>query len=49
MKLNGIDEFLISEIKEDGLGSDLYKEAEGSNGDVYLKNFLAWLNVELYG
>ena len=27
----------------------MYKEAEESDGRVHLKNFLVWLNVELYG
>jgi hypothetical protein len=40
---------LIAEIKEDGLGADIYKEAEESDGRVHLKNFLTWLNVELFG
>ncbi len=49
MRQQGVDEFLIGELREDGLGSDLYNEAQESGGQVYIKNFIIWLNVELYG
>jgi hypothetical protein len=32
MRGEAIDEFLINEIREGGLGSELYKEAAESNG-----------------
>jgi len=34
MRKKNVDEFLINEIKEDGLGVDLFKEANESNGKV---------------
>jgi ATP-binding cassette subfamily A (ABC1) protein 3 len=49
MRNAGVDEFLISEIKEGGLGSELYKEASESRGWVLVKNLISWLNVEMYG
>lgn len=49
MRKSGVDEFLVNEIKEGGLGSDLFKEAAESRGYVSTKNFLTWLNVELHG
>jgi len=49
MREKKVDEFLINEIKEDGLGVDLFKEAKESDGQVQNKNFLAWLNVEQHG
>lgn len=49
MKRKGVDEFLISELREGGLGSDLFNEAKEQRGQVSVKNFLTWLNVELHG
>ena len=49
MRKKNVDEFLINELKEGGLGSDIYKEAMESRGQVSVKNFLTWLNVELHG
>jgi hypothetical protein len=49
MRKLGIDEFLVKEIREGGLGSELYKEAAESNGNVSTKSFVTWLNVEQHG
>ncbi len=49
MRLNGVNEFLVGELKEGGLGSDLYKEALGQGGFVNVRNFLTWLHVETNG
>ena len=49
MRMRGINEFLVAEIRPDGLGSDIYKEAEEYEGSVSTKNFLTWLNTELFG
>jgi len=32
MRKNGVDELLVEEIKEDGYGSDLFKEAHEMKG-----------------
>jgi hypothetical protein len=49
MKEHNVDEFLIGELKPDGLGEDLYKEAFEQKGMVSYQNFLIWLNVEIHG
>jgi hypothetical protein len=49
MKDHNIDEFLIGELKPDGMGADLYKEAYEQKGMVSYQNFLVWLNVEIHG
>lgn len=49
MRNKGINEFLINEIKQDGLGADIFKEAQESDGHITLKNFLIWLNAHICG
>ena len=39
---------MIDEVKIDGLGGDLVKEAN-EYGKIDIKNFLIWINVELHG
>ena len=48
MKDKKVDPFLISEIKEEGLGGDLLKE-EFENGSVDTKSFSNWYFVEQAG
>lgn len=45
MRGKNMDEFLINELKADGLGADIFKEKEEQNGQVSYQNFLVWLNV----
>ena len=49
MKSKMIDESLIDELSQDGLGGDLYKEADEHHGLVSAKNFLLWLYIEQCG
>ena len=36
MRRQGVDEFLVGELREDGLGADLYNEAKEQKGMVSL-------------
>lgn len=50
MKNNKIDEFLIEELRQGGLGNDLVKEAEDNgNSMVSLHTFITWVHVETAG
>ena len=49
MRKKQVNEFLIQELKKNGLGNDLFKEAEGNQGFVTIRNFLTWLYVETSG
>lgn len=44
-----VNEFLVAEIREGGLGNDIYKEAFVSKGLVSVKNFIVWLHIEING
>jgi hypothetical protein len=45
MKSNNVNGFLISEVKEGGLGEDLFKESNTNKGMVSVKNFVVWLHI----
>lgn len=49
MRENKVNEFLVNEIREGGLGNDLFKEALNAKGLVSVKNFIVWLNTEIKG
>jgi ATP-binding cassette, subfamily A (ABC1), member 3 len=49
MKEKKMDPFLIAEIRKDGLGGDLVKEATEKGGLVNYSGFLSWLYVEQAG
>lgn len=49
MKKQEMDPFLISEIRADGLGNDLVKEATEMKGLVSYQGFIGWLYVEVAG
>lgn len=49
MKSNEINQFLIDELKEGGLGNDIIKEANSYGGQVEVKSFVIWLYIELQG
>ena len=45
MQRKNVNEFLIHELRENGLGSELVKEANEYKNLVTTKNFLTWLHV----
>lgn len=49
VKKKRIDEVILDELTEGGLGNDIYKESLEFNGNVNTKNFLIWLYVESHG
>lgn len=49
MREKAVGEYLVMELKENGLGHDLYKEAIGQNGFVNVTNFITWLHVQING
>lgn len=49
MKSKMVDDFLIHEIKKNGLGSDLILEAGHNKGMVGVNSFINWLYVEMSG
>lgn len=49
MRNKNVGEFLINELKDGGYGSDIWKESVEQKGQVSVKNFLTWLNIEVKG
>lgn len=50
MRQKSINELIIQELRKDGLGAELFHEAkEDPSGEVVVKNFLTWLNIQLHG
>ncbi|CDW85063.1 abc transporter family protein [Stylonychia lemnae] len=49
MRSKMVDESVINELDENGLGQDLVKEAQEYMGTVSVKNFLNWLYIEQAG
>ena len=48
-KIAKIDNIILDQIKEEGLGSDLATEAAGNSGNVILENLLSYLFVQKNG
>ncbi len=49
MRSKLIDEFLINEIRPDGLGNDIFAESEEHKGMISIHNFLNWIYIEQCG
>jgi len=49
MRRKGVNEFLVQELKQGGLGNDIFKEAANNGGYVGVRTFLSWIHVETNG
>ena len=49
MRAKQIDEFLINQIKPNGLGNDIFAEGDEHSGMINTHNFLNWIYIEQCG